>query len=62
MTAHKKPTSEEIEHQLLADTEKPEAWEHVATVSASRSPRPSSYGSKRLRPLKGLKNATVTKK
>jgi hypothetical protein len=62
MTAHKKATSEEIERQLLADAENPDAWERVATVGASRSPRPASYGSKPLRSLKGVKDATVTKK
>lgn len=62
MTAHKKTTPEEIERQLLEDAEKPEAWEPVATVAASRSARPAWYGVKGPRTLKGLRNEPATTK
>lgn len=44
MTARKKMTPEEIECRLLADSHDPDAWEPVATVGPSRSPRPIWHG------------------
>ena len=41
----KKQTSEaEIERQLTADADNPDAWEEPITVAASTSPRPHWYG------------------
>ena len=62
MTAHKKTTPEEIERQLIDDADNPEAWERVATVGASRSPRPAWYGVKGPRGMKSTKNVPATTK
>ncbi len=63
MTARKKITPEEIERQLLADANDADAWEHVATVGATRSPRPAWYGVKTPRASKGgSRTATLAKK
>jgi len=42
MTEKKK--EDEIKRALIADAADPEAWERVATVPPSRSPRPAWYG------------------
>jgi hypothetical protein len=55
MTTQKKMSPEEIERQLLADADNPDAWEPVADVVASRSPRPDWYGSKAVRARKSTK-------
>jgi len=43
MTDRKTVSSEELERRLIADAHDPDAWEHVTTVRASRSPRPTWY-------------------
>jgi hypothetical protein len=43
MNKRPKLTSEDVE-RLMADANKPEAWEHVTTVPASQSERPAWYG------------------
>jgi hypothetical protein len=63
MTAHKKTNPEEIERQLRADADNPDAWESVATVGTSQAPRPSWYRAKTLRPRKSTTSEpTVSKK
>jgi hypothetical protein len=63
MTRQKKLSPEEIERQLLADADTPDAWEPVADVGASQSPRPDWYGSKAIRARKPTKTEPVgTKK
>lgn len=62
MTAHKKTTPEDIERQLLDDADNPTAWEPVATVGASRSPRPDWYGVKALRGAKTTKGEPAATK
>ena len=42
---NKKQVSEtEIERQLIADADNPDAWEEPITVPSSASPRPAWYG------------------
>src|ERR1043166_8935617 len=43
MNKRRKLTNEDIE-RLKSDAKRPEAWEYVATVPDSRSPRPAWYG------------------
>lgn len=44
MARQRKITDSELESRLKADASNPGAWEHVATVPASKSPRPVCYG------------------
>lgn len=44
MIKRRKLSDSELEHHLKADAADPNAWEHVATVPASKSPRPVWYG------------------
>jgi hypothetical protein len=44
MTKRRDITDSEIESRLKADASNPDAWEYVATVPASKSPRPFWYG------------------
>jgi hypothetical protein len=43
MSTGKKPV-DELEQALIADAGNPAAWEHVAVVGPSTSPRPAWYG------------------
>ncbi len=47
MTARKKLSDEEMKRRLIADANDPDAWEPVAVVGPSKSPRPSWYGKSR---------------
>jgi hypothetical protein len=44
MKAPKKISEAEIEQQLIADAEDPDAWEAPITVPATHAPRPKWYG------------------
>jgi len=44
MKSKKQASEAEIERQLIADTDNPDAWEEPITVPSSTSPRPHWYG------------------
>ena len=50
MKARKKISEAEIEQQLIADAEDPDAWEAPIAVPATRAPRPKLYGRSYVQP------------